>query len=112
MKPCIATFRPQAWINDYAADIDKPVQFDATLNILALTLEEFKNFKENSYDSDSLADDLPERENHSGPFEVDVDVDTWLEQNGFPERNALTITDWTVMQAVWANTPEEQTDTQ
>ncbi len=85
-----ATFRPQAWINDNAVDIDGQVEFDATENFLTLDLEEIRNFTEHDYDSDRLAWDLREAEIHSGPYEVDVDIDEWLNSIGFPARRQLT----------------------
>jgi hypothetical protein len=82
MKSLIATFRPQAWIDDYAVDIDGKVDFDVTQALLELPLEKIRTFKEHNHDSDVLADDLQEQKDHSGPFEVDVDIDKWLEENG------------------------------
>lgn len=79
----LASFRPQVWVNDYAVDNGSQVVFDATATFLSRDLGAIHAFKENDYDSDYLAEDLPERDNHGGPFEVDVDVDAWLEKNGF-----------------------------
>lgn len=89
-----ARFRPQAWIRDFAMDVDGAVDFDATAAFLALPPDAIRAFRENDYDSDHLADDLPEYEAHSGPFEVDVEVDDWLEALGFPNgRASLTDAD-------------------
>jgi hypothetical protein len=87
----MATFRPQAWINDQAVDTDGRVPFDATGALLALPLERIRSFQEYNHDSDDLAAGLPAREDHSGPFEVDTDIDGWLEANGLHgSRVALT----------------------
>ena len=79
----IATFRRQQWINDYAVNSDPLVEFDATEAFLKLPLERIRGFEENNYDSDELAEGLAEKLEHTGPFEVDTDIDEWLEQNGF-----------------------------
>jgi len=92
-KPRIkATFRPQAWINDYATDTGENVQFDITEKFLSLSLQKIKDFKFNNYDSDYMADDLPERQAHNGPFEVDMEmaVETFFEAHGIPEWRNLT----------------------
>lgn len=86
----MATFRPQAWINDYAVDIDGSVRFDATEPFLSLPLARIRAFQQNNYDSDYLSDALPQRNEHSGPFEVDVEIDEWLESLGYPPRAELT----------------------
>ncbi len=87
----IATFCPQVLINDRFLDIDDKEQFDATNAFLSLTNEQIRFFRENDYDSDNLADSLPKREEHNGPFEVDVNINQWLENNGFNcTRNELT----------------------
>ena len=86
----MATFRPQAWQNGYAVDVDGKVEFDATGKLLTLSLDEIREFKENDYDSDNLADDLPERQDHDGPFEVDTDLDGWMEQNGIEDHSTMT----------------------
>lgn len=80
----MATFRPQAWQNDYALDVDGSEEFDATEAFLSLPLDEIRSFREHREESDDLASGLPAREAHHGPFEVDVDVDGWLVKNGLP----------------------------
>lgn len=87
-----AQFRPQEWQGDYAVTVEGGCEFDATKKFLALSLEDIKNFQENNYDSDYLADGLSERENHDGPFEVDTDIDGWLAENGI-DRKAMTQAD-------------------
>ncbi len=89
----MATFRPQAVVNKRIIDIDGEVVFDATPQILQLDHQQIREFAHNDYDSDFLANNLPERNSHSGPFEVDVDVDAWLESFGFL-RETLTTVQW------------------
>ena len=69
----MATFRPQQWINDYATDTGNNVEFDATRAFLNQLWGRVGRFEFNNYDSDELAEELPERQAHDGPFEVDVD---------------------------------------
>lgn len=88
-----AVFRPQAWIRDQATDVDGRVEFDATAAFLRLDLKTVRRFRASDYDSDALADDLPARRAHDGPFEVDVDVDAWLEALGAPARADLSADD-------------------
>lgn len=94
MQSLIATFRPQFWTGrDCLMPAGEPVQFDATATFLALSLEDIKSFRYNSYDSDGLACNLLARIGHSGPFEVDVNIDEWLEKNGVPDRSQMTEND-------------------
>lgn len=87
----IAFLRRQVWVNNEATESEEPVEFDATVALLRLPLSGIQQFREHDHDSDVLAEDLPERVEWTGPFEVDVDVDGWLEQNGVPEgRKSLT----------------------
>lgn len=82
----MATFQPQAWIKDYATEIDSSEEFDVTEKIVALDFEVFSNVETDSYESDDLADDLPARQNHHGPFYVDLDLSDWrdaLEDKGY-----------------------------
>lgn len=88
MKRLIATFRPQSWEYDTLRDIGGNVEFDATENFLNNDVEDIRDFTEHDNDSDSLADGLPERENHDGPFEVDADIDQWLINNGVEDGRA------------------------
>lgn len=70
-----ARFRPQAWINDNAIDIDGGFTFDVTIQIEKMGREKALEIT----DHDNSADDLwhtyvgarPEKE-HDGPFEVEV----------------------------------------
>lgn len=91
----MATFRPQAWQNDYAINIDSPVDFDATEALLRRSLKDIKAYKEHDYSSDYLAGEsnLRAAEEHDGPYEVDCDVDSWLEENGIEDRSKMTEAD-------------------
>jgi hypothetical protein len=89
-KRLTAVFQPQAWVNNYAVDTDGAVEFDATEALLGRDLDYIHRYAECSYDSDALADDLPERQNHSGPFEVECDVWAWLEENGVSQKQTMS----------------------
>lgn len=103
----IATFRPQAWVNDYAIDIDGRVEFDATEKFLSLPLDTIRDFAENNFDSDRLAEDLPEYADHHGPFEVDADIDGWLESLGYEGgRKSLTENDLVELRKLFGLTTE------
>lgn len=64
-----ATYRPQAWVNDYAVDAGDPVVFDALDALFKGTANDLEDLP---IQADFLAQDLPEHKDHSGPFEVDV----------------------------------------
>lgn len=66
------TFRPQAWINDYACDVDVPEGTDRTWE---MEVEELP--PPHSYESDELrwSPNAPDWVvDHSGPFEVEFEV--------------------------------------
>lgn len=86
----IATFRPQYWQGDECVDLGRRYKFIATKKLLGLPLAEINKFQESCYDSDYLACDVPERLEHVGPFEVDVDIDSWLEANDCSPRSELS----------------------
>jgi hypothetical protein len=71
----MAHFRPQAWVNDCAVDIDGGFDFDCTRALLAQDAKTLRNFKFNSYDTDNLYRDSDVPQEHTGPFEVDVSED-------------------------------------
>lgn len=85
----MATFRPQVWVNDYAMDLEGKVEFDATTAFLSLKNDRIRNFEEHTRDSDELAD-ICDVTDHGCPFEVDVDIDAWLESLGLSDRTKLT----------------------
>lgn len=70
-----ATFRPQTpWANNRTADIDGGgVPFNAMGNLIKMDLKEVQAMFASGRDFDRLADGLPARESHDGPFEVDID---------------------------------------
>jgi hypothetical protein len=82
----MAQFRPQRWVGDVCEDVEGGYEFDATSQFLSLPSEKIRSFKENDYDSDNLVGDRV----LDGPFEVDTDIDGWLEGMGFPPRHQLT----------------------
>ena len=73
-KRIIATFTPQAWINDYAVDIDGAYDFDVTAQILAMPREQALKIEDESFDADNLWHDNPvsKEKPHNGPFRIDV----------------------------------------
>lgn len=69
-----ATFRPQAWVNDYAIETDGKLEFNALANLANYAHRELVQVEDAS-DHDALANGLTAREDHAGPFEVDIDSD-------------------------------------
>lgn len=72
-KRLFATFRPQAWVNDHALDIDGTIRIDVTDKVLELSADEIRALPD-SPDNDFLAEGTAELNAHSGPYEVDVDA--------------------------------------
>lgn len=70
-----ARFRPQAWINDNAVDIDGGFKFDVTIQIEKMGREKALEIADHDYSADALwhayVTGRPEKE-HDGPFEVEV----------------------------------------
>ncbi len=70
----IATFHPQAWINDYAVEIDGSREFEITLTVEKAReiLEEGNG--DDSYETDHLWSTSPLclEEGHTGPFWIEV----------------------------------------
>jgi hypothetical protein len=76
-KRVIAKFHPQAWINDYAVDIDDGAcDFDVTDQIVAMGKEAAMKIKDDSYEADNLWHNSPASEGnpHHGPFRIEVEV--------------------------------------
>ncbi len=78
-KRIIATFHPQAWVNDYAIEVDPEgeTEWDVTDYILAsFTPEEALALEDDQYESDNLSTDDPNApkwiREWSGPFYVEV----------------------------------------
>jgi len=71
-KRILAKFVPQAWIRDYAVDIDGTVEFDCTQRIIEMGREAAMQIRDDQYESDDL---VPSeiRDRHSGPFRVEVE---------------------------------------
>lgn len=69
-----ATFVPEAWINDYAIEVDDGrVAFNAIPALLKMKLADVQEMFEKGVDFDELSEGLPARESHDGPFEVEID---------------------------------------
>lgn len=69
---CLAHFQPQAWVNDYAMDIDGGYQFDITAQIDAMKPAEALMIKDDSYEADNLWLEHPisKERGHDGPFYI------------------------------------------
>ncbi|HWS28306.1 MAG TPA: hypothetical protein VN259_17225 [Xanthomonadales bacterium] len=74
LRPSVkAIFRPQIWDNDYAVDLDDRTEFDCLPELLRMSAQEVRAMFNRGVDFDRLANGLPAREHHGGPFEVEVD---------------------------------------
>lgn len=70
----MAYFQPQAWINDYATNIDGGKKFDCTKEILRMSAAEIKALADDQYNTDGLAECRKDVfGGHSGPFYVAVE---------------------------------------
>lgn len=69
--PIRATFQAESGEHGLF-DLGKPVVFDVTEQILKMSPDEVDNFQDNDYPTDQLAEDLPQRQSHHGPFRVEV----------------------------------------
>lgn len=74
---CLAHFRPQAWIDGYAVDVDGAKSIDVTGLILSYGKEQSLNIRNGTYESDALYDyylaQNPNEQRHQGPFEVECE---------------------------------------
>lgn len=68
----LARYLPQAWVNDYAIEIDGAVDFNALPAVIKAGREALRSAFDAGGDLDFLADDLEAAKAHSGPFEVDL----------------------------------------
>lgn len=70
----VARFIPQAWIHDYAVEINGAYEFDVTEQILAMPKDKALEIRDDDYDSDNLWHENPisSERPHSGPFYVRV----------------------------------------
>lgn len=65
-----ATFVPEAWIDDYATEVDGRLVFDVTGKILAMSVQEIHKLQDNQKETDALAKEYSDK--HDGPFRVEV----------------------------------------
>jgi len=74
-RRCLATFCPQAWVNDYAIDIDGRFEFDITAQVEAMGQVQARAIADHSDKADELYYDWltanPGREAHRGPFTIE-----------------------------------------
>lgn len=72
----LATFQPQAWINDYATDVDGAQQVDVTREVLRLAkenLEDLHQLKDARDNTDALVANKLDDIGHKGPFTIWVE---------------------------------------
>jgi len=72
----VATFVPQAWVNDFAVTVDPegPTQFDVSEAVLALGREAALKLRDDQYETDELREHGPHWvRNWPGPFKVEVE---------------------------------------
>ncbi|ANJ76534.1 hypothetical protein PQH03_28370 [Ralstonia insidiosa] len=65
-----AFFQPQAWINDYATDIDEGYGIDVTQKVLSLQLTQIHELQDCRDSTDALVDAV--KLGHNGPYTVAV----------------------------------------
>lgn len=70
--PIRATFTAESYTLGGLVDIADPVAFDVTEQVLKMAPDEVDNFQDDDYPTDRLAEDLPQRRDHYGPFRVEV----------------------------------------
>jgi hypothetical protein len=70
----VAHFRPQAWINDYAIDVDGSYDFDATDLLLNWPKDRVLGLEDSDYTTDDVwrEHEISHERPHSGPFGVEV----------------------------------------
>ena len=73
-KRIMARFTPQAWIRDYATDIDGAYDFDVTAQVVAMPKAEALALTDNSDAADNLwlSHQVSGERPHNGPFRVEV----------------------------------------
>ena len=69
-KPIEAFFQPQAWINDYATDIDEGYCIDVTQKVLSLQLNQIHTLEDYRGSTDALVDAV--KLGHHGPYTIAV----------------------------------------
>lgn len=90
----LATYQPQAWVNDYATDIDGAFTYDVTEHVLDLAVTNGWNWvTQNLTDYSDTAEfhlweNTNERTDHNGPFVIKVEwaiedyLDAFTDANG------------------------------
>lgn len=81
-KRIIATFHPQAWINEYACEVDPEgeTKWDVTDEIVAMGAQKALALLDDQYDTDNLrfSQNAPKWiQEWSGPFYVEVAEEIW-----------------------------------
>ena len=72
-KPMIiARFHPQAWVNDYAIEVDGAFAVDVTDKVLAMGRYKALKLRDDQYETDNLI-----MHSHNGPFWVEVQEAIW-----------------------------------
>ena len=108
----LAELRIQHWQGDYVVD-DGSTPFDATRGVAFgdHDAEAIRAWQFNSYDTDHLALVTDLLDDHSGPFEVDVDEDDWnefWEANGVADWHNITEEELRLVRARYACPPPEE----
>jgi hypothetical protein len=74
--PIMATFCPERFQTaDRVVPDGRPVRFDVTEKLLLRGPVYIDNLRDRDFPTDDLADDLPARQEHDGPFRVEVKDD-------------------------------------
>lgn len=71
-KQILATFLPQAWIDDYAVEIDGRDDVDVTQRVLGLSLAQIHHLQDHRASTDDLLNGSSVALEHDGPFTVYV----------------------------------------
>ena len=95
----LATYQPQAWVNDYATDIDGAFTYDVTTHVLDQAVAHGWNWVKNNLTDGSdtaefnLWELTSERTDHQGPFVILVDsaIEDYLD--AFENANGRPMTD-------------------
>lgn len=89
VKRIVAVFQPQAWINDYATDIDGREDVDVTEQVLRLPLERVRALQDYRDSTDVLVDGSAVTIEHDGPFTVKA-VDSVCKYFGVKDLSDIT----------------------
>lgn len=88
-KSIIASFQPQAWMDDNAVDIDGQEEVDVTQRVLSLSLTQIHGLQDHRNSTDDLVNGTPVAIEHNGPFTVRV-VDSICEFFGVGTLSDIT----------------------